>query len=93
MAYRVLLVEGNQQMLERLSDEAFGGGGDSPNLSGSGGGGPINVTVSANPSFVIEGGGSPDEILAVIKSKQKELAEMLGAAFADELEDIVTNMV
>ncbi len=60
---------------------------------GGGGGNNFSINVSANPTFTIQGGNSPDDILAMLKSKQKELAELLGGAFADELEDIVSNMV
>lgn len=59
---------------------------------GSGGGNSFSINVSANPTFQIEGGNSPDDIIAILKSKQKELAELLGSAFAEELEDIVSNM-
>ena len=53
----------------------------------------MQVSIGVNPQYTIEGGnGDPDAILEVIKSKQAELAELLGAAMADQLEDILTNM-
>ncbi len=48
--------------------------------------------MAANPVFHIEGGDSSDDILAKIKAKQAEIAEVLGGAIADQLEDILTNM-
>lgn len=64
-----------------------------PANSGGNGDRTITVSVAANPTFQIDGGGSPDEILAILKSKQKELAEIFGGAIADQLEDIISNMV
>ena len=87
--------------MENLPDDVWDDdGGDNnptpPAPTGSSGGGSektISVNVAANPTFQIEGGNSPDEILAMLKSKQKELAEIFGGAIADQLEDIVSNMV
>lgn len=88
--------------LERLPDEAWGDGefGDfgsaSPYLAVRGGGGAghvVNVSVAANPTFQIEGGESSEDILDKLKGKQKELAEIFGEAVAEQLEDIVSNMV
>ena len=47
----------------------------------------------ANPTFQIEGGESSEDILDKLKGKQKELAEIFGEAVAEQLEDIVSNMV
>ena len=88
--------------LERLPDEAWGdgefgdGGSASPYLAVRGGGGAghvVNVSVAANPTFQIEGGESSEDILDKLKGKQKELAEIFGEAVAEQLEDIVSNMV
>ena len=72
------------------------GGGDEPKPVHVGGGGgstgPISVSVAANPVFHIEGGGNSDDILSQIKAKQSEIAEVLGGAIADQLEDILLNM-
>lgn len=87
--------------MENLPDDVWddddGGGNPTPPAPTGNGGGSgdrtISVNVSANPTFQIEGGNSPDEILAMLKAKQKELAEIFGEAIADQLEDIVSNMV
>ncbi len=60
--------------------------------SSSGGGVVVQVNAEVNPTFQIEGGDGED-ILDKLKSKQKELAELFGGAIADQLEDIVANMV
>lgn len=86
-------------VLEKLPEDSWddeGGGSDEPkpvHVGGSGGGnGPISVSVAANPVFHIEGGNSSEDILSKIKAHQAEIAEILGGAFADQLEDILTNM-
>lgn len=86
-------------VLEKLPEDSWddeGGGSDEPkpvHVGGSGGGnGPISVSVAANPVFHIEGGNSSEDILSKIKAHQTEIAEILGGAFADQLEDILTNM-
>ena len=50
------------------------------------------VTVSANPTYQIDGGDSGDDIISKLKDKQNELAEIFGGAIADQLEDIISNM-
>lgn len=52
----------------------------------------VDVNVSANPVFQINGGEASD-ILDQLKEKQKELAELLGASIAEQMQDIVLNMV
>lgn len=59
--------------------------------NGGGGGTVVEVSISANPEFRIEGGSSGD-IIDQLKTRQKELAELLGSALAEQLEDIVSNM-
>lgn len=74
------------------SDDGNGSGDYKPPVTG-GGGSVIQVNVDVNPEYKIDGsGGDPDAILEAIRSHQNELAELLGAAMADQLEDIVTNM-
>ena len=82
--------------LDSLPDEAWDEG-DTPKPSpmggnGGGGGNTFSITVEANPTFQIEGGDSED-ILDKLRDKQRELAELRGGAMADQLEDIVSNMV
>lgn len=74
-------------------DDDGGGSGDyKPGLSG-GGGNMVNINVEVSPEYKIEGGdGNPEAVLEVIRAKQGELAELLGAAMADQLEDIISNM-
>lgn len=86
-------------VLGSLPDDSLDNNGDfSPppvsagNGNGSAGGTGISVSVSANPVFHIEGGGNSDDILSQIKAKQSEIAEVLGGAIADQLEDILLNM-
>ena len=86
-------------VLGSLPDDSWDNNGDfSPppvsagNGNGSAGGTGISVSVSANPVFHIEGGGNSDDILSQIKAKQSEIAEVLGGAIADQLEDILLNM-
>ena len=85
-------------VLEKLPEDSWDdeGGGDEPKPVHVGGGGgstgPISVSVAANPVFHIEGGGNSDDILSQIKAKQSEIAEVLGGAIADQLEDILLNM-
>lgn len=70
--------------------------GDAPGLpsagSGGSGGNTIQVSAEVNPTFEINGGDGED-IIEKLKEKQKELAELFGGAIADQLEDIVANMV
>ena len=84
--------------LSRLPDDVWDDDGDfdpPPVHTGNGGngGGPkqISVNVSANPVYHIDGDSS-DDIISKIKAHQKEIAEILGSQFADELEDIISNM-
>jgi len=82
---------------EEIWDDDGNGSGDPKPVSSTGystnGGGNFQVTVSVNPEYSIDGGnGDPDAILDVIRSKQTELAELLGAAMADQLADLLTNM-
>lgn len=85
-------------VLEKLPEDSWDdeGGGDEPKPVHVGGGGgstgPISVSVAASPVFHIEGGGNSDDILSQIKAKQSEIAEVLGGAIADQLEDILLNM-
>lgn len=85
-------------VLEKLPEDSWDdeGGGDEPKPVHVGGGGgstgPISVSVAASPVFHIEGGNSSEDILSKIKAHQAEIAEILGGAFADQLEDILTNM-
>ncbi len=76
-------------------DDDDGDGSPKPIHTGSEGGhggNSFSVSVSANPTFQITGGDSED-ILDKLKGKQKELAELFGGALAEQLEDIVANMV
>ena len=59
----------------------------------NGGGNTVHVSIDASPVFQIDGGGSPDEVMSMIRENLPELAEILGAAMADKMEDIVTNML
>ena len=82
---------------EAWSDDGNGSGDYRPQMptgnNAGGDGNVVQVSIGVNPQYTIEGGnGDPDAILDVIKSKQAELAELLGAAMADQLEDILTNM-
>ena len=84
--------------LSRLPDDVWDDDGDfdpPPVHTGNGGngGGPkqISVNVSANPVYHIDSDSS-DDIISKIKAHQKEIAEILGSQFADELEDIISNM-
>lgn len=85
-------------VLEKLPEDSWDdeGGGDEPKPVHVGGGGgstgPISVSVEANPVFHIEGGNSSEDILSKIKAHQAEIAEILGGAIADQLEDILLNM-
>ena len=75
------------------SDDGNGSGDYKPTGNGGTGGNIVQVTVDVNPEYKIEGtGGDPDAILDAIRAHQNELAELLGAAMADQLEDIITNM-
>ena len=56
------------------------------------GGNVIQVNAEVNPVFQIEGTDGED-IMDKLRSKQRELAELFGGAIADQLEDIVSNMV
>lgn len=58
-----------------------------------GGGSTIQVNVEVNPSYEISGSDDPEAVLAIIRSKQDELAELFGAAMAEKLEEIVENIV
>lgn len=70
-----------------------GGDYDLPSTgSGSSGNKVIQVNAEVNPVFQIEGSDGED-ILDKLKSKQRELAELFGGAIADQLEDIVSNMI
>ena len=81
---------------EAWSDDGNGSGDYRPQIptGNSGGeGGTVQVSIGVNPQYNIDGtNGDPEAILDVIKANQKELAELLGAAIADQLEDILTNM-
>lgn len=84
--------------LSRLPDDVWDDDGDfdpPPVHTGNGGNGggsrEISVSVSANPVYHIDGSSS-DDIISKIKAHQKEIAEILGSQFADELEDIISNM-
>jgi len=75
------------------SDDGNGSGDYKPTGNGGTGGSIVQVNVDVNPEYKIEGtGGDPDAILDAIRAHQNELAELLGAAMADQLEDIITNM-
>ena len=63
-----------------------------PHSGNQGGGNTVHVSVSASPVFQIDGGGSPDEVISVIMDNVPMLAEVFGAAIADKMEDIVTNL-
>lgn len=51
----------------------------------------IEVSIDSSPTFEINGG-SPDDIMAALKSHMKELAELLGTEFAEQISDIVLNI-
>ncbi len=51
----------------------------------------IEVSIDSSPTFEIKGG-SPDDIMDALKSHMKELAELLGAEFAEQISDIVLNL-
>lgn len=86
-------------ILAKLPDESFedGGGDNGSAFSGysgnNSGGHTISISVDASPTYQINGSGTPDEIMAVLKEHQAELAELFGSAIAEQLEDIVSNMV
>lgn len=61
-------------------------------LSGNGNN-AFSISVAMNPVFQIEGGENTDDIIDKLKGKQKELAEIFSGAIAEQLEDIVANMV
>lgn len=84
--------------LSKLPDDFWDDDGDfdpPPVHAGNGGNGgghkEISVSVSANPVYHIDGG-SGDDIISKIKAHTKEIAEILGSEFADQLEDIISNM-
>ena len=87
--------------IENIPEEVWDNGEDgykprpmeAPIPSGGGGSHNIEVSVTANPTYEIDGGESADDILDKLKGKQKELAELLGEEFAEQLEDIVSNMI
>ena len=60
---------------------------------GQGGSKTIHVTVDANPTYQIDGSTNPDDVLEQIKAHQYEIAEIVGVAVADHLEDILSNVV
>lgn len=88
--------------LEKLPDDFWhedtdGGGGEPKPVhaggnGGGGGGRAISVSVASNPVYHIDGGGSGEEIVAKIKEHQQEIAEILAGSFADQLEDICSNI-
>jgi TP901 family phage tail tape measure protein len=85
------------QASEYLDDDDDGGNDRIPARSGvfvGGGDGTkeISVSVAANPTFIIQGGDGGD-IVAKIKEKQKEIADILGEEIAETVEDLVSNMV
>ena len=63
----------------------------SPNKSSSGN--TFEIIVEAHPTFEIENTGDGEDILEKLRYHQKELAEMFGGAIADQMADIVANMV
>ena len=63
-----------------------------PGPGGGHGGNTIQVYVTAEPTFQVEGGES-GSVMDQIKAHQHELAEILGADLAEELEDIFSNIV
>jgi len=79
---------------DEVWDDSDGNGTPKPISTGGSGSGSntFHISVAANPTFEISGGDSSEDILDKLKAKQKELAELLGSAFAEELEDIVSNM-
>lgn len=64
-----------------------------PAESGQHGGSVISVSVEVNPTYEIDGSNDPEAVLAVIREKQDELAELFGATFAAKIEEIAENMV
>lgn len=83
-------------ILEKLPEDSWGdeSGDQKQNRIhvGSGGSNQISVSVSANPVFNIESSNAED-VITKIKDNQSLIAEILGSAFADQLEDILANMV
>lgn len=78
-----------ESMPDSIGDDAPAGG-PIPN-----GGSTISlhVSVEANPNYTIEGGdANPETIMDVIRSKQSQIAELLGAEFAEQLNVIMENM-
>jgi len=61
--------------------------------SGSGGGNTFQISVESHPVFEIQNDGDGGDILAKIREHQSELAEIFGGAIADQMADIVANMV
>ena len=54
----------------------------------------VKLNVNVNPQFVISGGGgqSDEDIMRIIKSHFKELADDLGGELADRLGEVFSNM-
>ncbi len=64
-----------------------------PTGGGQGGNTTLHVTVDANPTYQIDGSTNPEDVLEQIRAHQYEIAEIVGVAVADHLEDILSNVV
>jgi len=77
-------------------DDGDGSGDYKPSIAtgnnGGGGGNVVQVSVDVNPEYNVNGGDDPEAVLEILRSHQNELAELLGSAMANQLEDIISNM-
>lgn len=62
-----------------------------PSNSSDGGNQVIEVSINNSPVFEIKGD-NPGDIIDALKGRMKELAELLGTEFAEQIADIVTNI-
>lgn len=62
-----------------------------PSSSSNGGNQVIEVSINNSPVFEIKGD-NPGDIIDALKGRMKELAELLGTEFAEQIADIVTNI-
>lgn len=77
-------------------DDGDGSGDYKPSIAtgnnGGGGSNVVQVSVDVNPEYNVNGGDDPEAVLEILRTHQNELAELLGSAMANQLEDIISNM-